>query len=341
MTNENSERGWQPWVCSGACARASSSPLPGAACPDRAPTTVSRRIQSLERELALTLFEHARDGRVLTEGGRRLLPQVEAMERAALEFEGSSDRSSMDSGLVRVSAAEGFGTRFIAPRIASFVAANPSISIDLVANSGFLNPSRKEADIAILLAQPRKGPLKTRKLTDYALGLYISAQTTADPATLPLVGYIPDFIYAPELDYLNELSLGREPTIRSSSINAQAQLIATGGVMGVLPCFMADPDPLLVRVRPEVGIRRNFWLAVHQDVIAVSRVRTLMDWLIATTFDERDLLSGNNGRRLSLAIAPGNVDSAAGQGVTPMSALKADQSVDRSASSLSQPSFMK
>lgn len=260
------------------------------------PTTVGRRIQSLERELALTLFEHARDGRVLTEDGRRLLVHAEDMERAALSFEERSERGAIESGLVRVSASEGFGTRFIAPRIGSFVAAYPKISIDLFANSGFLNPSRKEADIAILLAQPRKGPLKTRKLTDYALGLYMSSQTLADPDTMPLAGYIPDFIYAPELDYLGEIDLGREPTIRSSSINAQAQFIATGAAVGVLPCFIGDTDERLVRIQPDKSITRTFWLAVHQDVSAVARVRAFIDWLVAAVVDDRRLLRGEHGR---------------------------------------------
>jgi DNA-binding transcriptional LysR family regulator len=260
------------------------------------PTTVGRRIQSLERELALTLFEHARDGRVLTEDGRRLLVHAEDMERAALSFEERSERGAIESGLVRVSAAEGFGTRFIAPRIGSFVAAYPRISIDLFANSGFLNPSTKEADIAVLLAQPRKGPLKTRKLTEYTLGLYMSSQTTANPETMPLAGYIPDFIYAPELNYLGEIDLGREPTIRSSSINAQAQFIATGSAVGVLPCFMGDSDARLVRVHPEKSITRTFWLAVHQDVSAVPRIRAFIDWLVAAVVDDRRLLRGELGR---------------------------------------------
>jgi hypothetical protein len=43
---------------------------------------------------------------------------------------------------------------------------------------------------------------------------------------MPLAGYIPDFIYAPGLNYLDEIGLGREATIRSSSINAQAQFMA-------------------------------------------------------------------------------------------------------------------
>lgn len=259
---------------------------------DTDPTTVGRRVQSLEQELSLTLFEHAREGRLLTPAGRRLLAHAEEMERAVLKFEDSNDHGSADSGLVRISAAEGFGTRFVAPRIASFLSAHPRISIDLFANSGFLNPSRKEADIAILLAQPRKGPLSTRKLAEYALGLYVATGTEAAADTLPMTGYIPDFIFAPELNYLDEIGLGREPTVRSSSINAQAQFVASGAAIGILPCFIGDVDPRLVRIRPEIRIARTFWLAVHQDVGRLPRIRAFIDWLVATTIDDRRLLRG-------------------------------------------------
>jgi DNA-binding transcriptional LysR family regulator len=208
-------------------------------------TTVSRKIRSLELELGHTLFERTREGQVLTAEGRRLFVHAEAMERAALEFEQREGGPTAEHGLVRVSAAEGFGTRFVAPRLRGFAAAHPHISVDLYANSGFLNPSRKEADIVLLLAPPRKGPLKTRKLTDYALGFYIAVDLKEAPEDVPLIGYMPDFIYAPELNYLDELALGREPALRSSSINAQFEMIVSGAGFGVLHCFMADGDPRL------------------------------------------------------------------------------------------------
>src|SRR3546814_5125849 len=87
----------------------------------------------------------------------------------------------------------------------------------LTASSGFLNPTKRETDIAILLARPRQGPLLTRKLTSYSLGLYGSRQYLEESgwtsgreslAAHRIIGYIPDQIYAPELDYLAELQPG-------------------------------------------------------------------------------------------------------------------------------------
>ena len=253
-------------------------------------TTVGRQLRALERDMQTTLFERSREGMIPTADGRQLLSVAEDMERAAAGLETRSDSNAI-TGVVRVSTTEGFGTQFVAPRIADFAAAHPGITLDLFANSGFLNPSRREADVAILLAQPRKGPLRTRRLTDYTLGLYAPA-TTQDHGALPFVSYIPDFLYAPELDYLSEVAPTRAPQLRSSSIAAQAQMIAGGAGVGVLPCFLADPDPALVRIRPEVAIRRTFWLAVHQEIAAIPRVRAFVDWIVGTTAETQPLLRG-------------------------------------------------
>lgn len=254
-------------------------------------TTVGRQLRALERDMQTTLFERSREGMIPTADGRELLRVAEDMERAAAGLETQRSSDAAITGVVRVSTTEGFGTQFVAPRIVEFAVAHPGITLDLFANSGFLNPSRREADVAILLAQPRKGPLRTRRLTDYTLGLYAPAGVE-DHLALPFVSYIPDFLYAPELDYLLEVAPNRAPQLRSSSIAAQAQMIAGGAGVGVLPCFLADPDPALVRIRPEVALRRTFWLAVHQEIATIPRVRAFVDWIVAATANAQPLLRG-------------------------------------------------
>ncbi len=259
-------------------------------------TTVSRRIQRLERDVGQTLLERHRDGPRLTAVGRRFAERAGAMDSA---FSGLRDEADTGTAPLRVSATEGFGTWFIAERLASFVATHPRLEVELVASSGFLSPSRRETDIAILLAKPRRGPLVTRKLAEYGLQLYGSRTSpataigsAADLRRHPLVGYIPDFLYAPELDYLDEIGTGLRASIRSSSINAQHRLIAAGCGVGVLPCFIGDADPALFPVLPRLKIRRTFWLSIHQDVRQRPQVRQFVDWLIQLTEQHRPLLLG-------------------------------------------------
>ena len=263
-------------------------------------TTVSRQVSALEAALQQTLFERAPTGFVLTAAGRALVPHAEAMAAVAARIHSGREGESGVSGQLRVSVSEGFGNSFIAPRLARFVAAHPELEIDLVASSGFLNPSRREADMAVLLARPRKGPLITRKLSDYSLGLYAPADrpdwqeavATAplSRAGIPVIGYMPDILYAPELDYLGEIEPGLRANVRSSSILAQRRMIAGGAGVGVLPCFLAAGDPELVRVRGDQVIARAFWLALHRDVAPQPRIRAFIDWLDAEVGESRGLL---------------------------------------------------
>ena len=143
-----------------------------------------------------------------------------------------------------------------------------------MANSGFLSLSKREADMAVMLSRPRAGPVIARKLSDYSLQLFASPDYLAErgaparPADLAtghrLVSYIPDMIYAPELRYLDEIHPGLTPHLRSSSINAQHQLIAAGAGIGVLPSFIARADPGLRPILPERRILRAFWLVTHK-----------------------------------------------------------------------------
>ncbi|MCZ8173234.1 MAG: LysR family transcriptional regulator [Sphingomonadales bacterium] len=266
------------------------------------PTTTSRRLRRLEAGLGETLFEQTREGQILTEAGERLLAKVEAMAQAALEIgePEAAARGGRLTGTLRISASEGFGSWFLATHVPDFIRVHPALTLDLVANSGFLSLSKREADIAVMLSRPKAGPVIARKLSDYGLRLYASALYLehAGRPELPgdllrghsLVGYIPDLLYAPELRYLDELQTGLAPTLRSSSINAQYHLIAAGAGIGVLPCFMGDADPGLVAVMPQRRITRSFWLVTHKDTHQLARVRAGCEWILDIVQRHRQVL---------------------------------------------------
>ena len=263
-------------------------------------TTMGRRLRRLEQRLGATLFEQTRLGQVLTEAGEALLARVEAMAHAAALIEDQGGASAGLSGMLRISVSEGFGTWFLASRIGDFAAAHPALTIDLVASSGFLSPSKREADIAVTLSRPQAGPVIARKLSDYALRLYASPaylerfgwpRRAADLAAgHRLVGYVPDLVYAPELRYLDEIHPGLAPQLRLSSINAQHRLLAAGGGIGVLPCFIGDADPGLVAVLPAGRIVRSFWLVTHKDTHQLARIRAGREWIEAVVAAHRAAL---------------------------------------------------
>lgn len=267
------------------------------------PTTLGRRLRRFEKELGADLFERTAQGYRLTPKGQALAAYAEQMEHAslkALEMIGGAGNAA--SGTVRISAAEGFGTNVIAPALGAFSRLHPEIEIDLVATSGFLSVSKREADIAILLTRPTTGRLFVRRLSHYALMLYASRHYLKSSAPIRaiddlrdhrLIGYVDDLVYSPKLRYLDELPVELTPAIRSSSIIAQLQATKAGAGLCILPCFMADTHRDLVRVLPgDISIQRTFWLAVHEDIREAARIRAACDMLGAAVEEAQGRLLG-------------------------------------------------
>ncbi len=253
-------------------------------------STLSRRITALESALGTKLFERQLSGYTLTAQGDRLLQRSETLESTVLAIQSDVGQSSTRiSGAVRIGAPDGFGTAFLAPAIGRLLALHPDLDIDLVATPRSFSLSRREADIAIGLAPPAHGRLHTRKLTDYALGIYAAKAHPAlwqgvasidDVAARPFISYIDDLIFTPELDYVPAVSKAIVPRLRSSNLIAQWQAAAAGAGLCILPCFMADPDARLVRVLPDsVTLIRTFWMIVHSDLRDLARIQVTLDFI--------------------------------------------------------------
>jgi DNA-binding transcriptional LysR family regulator len=263
-------------------------------------TTIGRRIRLLEQRLDQTLFEQTRGGQLLTEAGEKLFEAVENMALAADRIEELKQTSSGPFGNLRISVSEGFGGWFLAKHAHEFVAKNPNLQLELVSGSGFLSPSKREADIAVLLSKPKRGPVNARKLTNYALRLYASSEyldrygSPSDADELfrshRLVGYIPDLLYAPELRYLEEFDQRLTASIKSSSIMAQMKLIESGAGVGVLPCFIGDEYPELKGIMPQIHIIRSLWIVTHKDNQTLLRVRAGRNWLTDLVIKHSDKL---------------------------------------------------
>jgi DNA-binding transcriptional LysR family regulator len=264
-------------------------------------TTVGRRIRRLESQIGCTLFEQTREGQSLTEEGEKLFTAIEVMATAAEAAEPQSEGGRSLSGTLRISVSEGFGSWFLTRHVPAFVERYPELRLDIVASSGFLSPSKREADIAVVLSRPKAGHVIAQKLASYKLGLYASRAYIKQhgiPTALSelgaehhLIGYIPDLLYAPELNYLDDLVAGLKPDIRSSSIIAQHSLVQVGAGIGVLPCFVGDIDPTLEPIFPDHTISRNFWLVTHKDNRTLERIRAGKAWLMEIVRLDTQLLN--------------------------------------------------
>lgn len=254
--------------------------------------TVGRRVARLETALKSTLLVRSAAGLHLTATGAQLLERALDAE-SAMEAAGRVTQPDLIAGAVRISASEGFGGAVLAPALPGLLVAHPGLNVELAASSGFLSPSRREVDMAITLS-PAAGPrLIVEPLTTYQLALYAAPEylerhgapdTIDDLNRVDMVGYVDDLIYAPELHYLDEIRPHLRPRLASSSIRAQRDMVAAGGGIGVLPCFLAEG---LTRVLADaVLIERRFWLSTHREVHSTARLKTVRRWIKALCQDQ-------------------------------------------------------
>ena len=247
--------------------------------------TVGRRVSRLESALKSTLLVRSTTGLQLTATGAQLL-EIGLDAESAMETAARVTLPDAVAGAVRISAAEGFGTAVLAPALPALADLRPGLRVELAAQAGFFSASRREVDMAITLSPPDAQRLVVEPLTNYQLALYAAPaflartgepRTPADLKGRQLVGYVDDLIYASELRYLDEILPGLTPTLASSSIQAQRAMIAAGGGIGVLPCFLGEG---LIRVlAADVLIERRFWLSTHREVHGTARMRVVRDWL--------------------------------------------------------------
>ena len=263
--------------------------------------TVGRRLSRLETALKSTLLTRSPGGLKLTAAGARLF-EAALQAEAAMEAVANATERDVVGGTVRLSVAEGFGSSLVAPALPALRAARPHLRIEMAAQAGILSPSKREVDVAVTLSAPHSSRVLVEPLTDYGLGLFASPDYLAKrgaPERVEelldheVVGYVDDLVYASELRYLDEILPDLRPTLSSSSLRGQREIIAAGGGIGVLPFFMAEG---LTRVlADDVTLTRRFWLSTHQEVADTARVRAVRDWLKRLVRDRaEDLLGAAN-----------------------------------------------
>jgi DNA-binding transcriptional LysR family regulator len=247
--------------------------------------TVSRRVASLESSLNAKLFRRLTTGSELTPAGARFLELAERLETeliaARADIAGEGDTVS---GTVRIGAPDGFGVAFLAPRLGALTTRHRELVVQLVPVPRSFSLSRREADIAITVERPGEGRLVASKLVDYTLGLYASRsylgemgmpQTRTELARHRLVGYVPDLVINPSLDYAAEFVPDWTSGFEISSSLGQVEAVRAGAGIGILHAFIARGLPDLVRIEAAPPIRRAYWLVYHESVRPLRRIQAV------------------------------------------------------------------
>ena len=244
--------------------------------------TVARRIGLLEEQLGTQLVARSTAGITMTVAGESFLAAAEAMETAWLDAQ--ADVSQVDrvvSGTIRIGAPEGFGALFLSARLGRLAERHPELTIQLVPLQRTMSLSKRDADLAVVIDPPSDGRLTVRKLTDYGLGLYATPAycdrhgMPADAEALRrhlLVTSVQELHYSESLTYYPPAFDAGQRRFECASVLAQMEAVKAGAGIGILHDYAARDAGGLVRVLPDLAIRRTYHLVAHVDTRRIARI---------------------------------------------------------------------
>ncbi|MEZ5773046.1 MAG: LysR family transcriptional regulator [Defluviimonas denitrificans] len=256
-------------------------------------SAVSRQIRALEESLNTTLFHRHARGLILTEQGELLFDATSAMNKR-LETAAARIRDSEDEvfGELRVTTTTGFGTLWLAPRLGKLYERYPDLKIDLMLEERVLDLPMREADVAIRMKEPSQADLIRRRLMTIRMRLYATRDyldaagelsSIEDISDHRLISQNPTTAQVAAGAFLVQSLLNQE--IRSTlTVNnyygvLQAVLCHLG--IGVLPDYLAEDFPHLVRVLPDVeSAEVPVFLAYPEELRQSKRVAAFREFVM-------------------------------------------------------------
>ncbi|MHA7190170.1 LysR family transcriptional regulator [Arthrobacter sp. MDT2-16] len=254
-------------------------------------TTVSRRIAALEKALGGRVVSRGSGGWELTELGRRAADAAAVVTDAIAQL-GGDDGGGL-SGVVRMSATDGFSAFVAAPAFARLRAGNPRLRIEIITATRRASQTRTGLDFEVVVGEPQLHRAEAERLGTYVLGLYASKGYLAGhgaPATLQeamrhqLVYFIDSMLQVDSLDAPRRLLPAMRDALSSTNVFVHVEATRAGAGLGLLPCFMADRHPDLVRLLPtDVAEELDYWLVVRADALRQPAVAAVVDALRRAT----------------------------------------------------------
>jgi DNA-binding transcriptional LysR family regulator len=258
-------------------------------------SAVSRQISALEEALQVPLFHRHARGLILTEQGESLNRTVrEVFSKLAMTEALLTESKEKPAGRLKVTTTMGFGSSWLAPRLASFLEQYPDVSMQLLLDDGDLDLAMREADVAIRMHPPKQPDLVQRHLMaiDWhicASPEYLKANGTPTKAEdldnhrLILFGdYHPP---VPDLNFLAEA--GRRPgnprrgLLEMNSLHAMVLAVKSGLGIAALPDYMHVESDGLVQVLTDLKTPKVDVFFVYPEELRNSkRVAVFRDFLL-------------------------------------------------------------
>lgn len=256
-----------------------------------AKSSVSETVRALEERLGVRLLERTTRKVRPTEAGAAFYRQCRRLLDGATSAKSEAQaRQEQPAGHLRVGAPDGFAERYIVPGLPSFLAAYPTLSIELIEAAGTSDLIEQGLDLAIRIVERPEPRLVVRRIASSRVVIvaspsYLAAcgvpQKPRDILGHRLVGFSP-------LAWRDTWRIGKEPIavapqlLTSSSHSLRAAALAGLGLTAVAEWLVADAlvAGQLVRVLADHATPAGGIYAVYPtNRLLAARVRLFVDHL--------------------------------------------------------------
>jgi DNA-binding transcriptional LysR family regulator len=254
-------------------------------------TTVSRRVEHLERELKAKLFVRRSHGMILTPAGRALVAKGSEMESVAMALR--SDIAGFDTrltGVVRLYVTEGIGIHWLTPVLMEFRTTYPDISLEVFTGVSPVDLLAGEADISITILRPTDPRLVVVLVGTPQYALFASRKYVREFGLPQRVEELRNHklvipsLYgsSPQLKWWNDLvTSSGSVTFLSNSAGLFLAAVQEGFGIAMIPTFYQHIFPDFTMLSIETGCKVDLWMVTHESTNKGAKVRAVTSFLKA------------------------------------------------------------
>jgi len=249
--------------------------------------TLLRRLDQIETRLQTRLFERTRGDYRLTTAGHEIDQAARAIEPLA---EGAQMRARgqdlRPSGEVRLTTSSIIATHLLPSVLAQFGSAFPDVCIELATSRDHANLRRRDADVALRIADTVPDWLVGRELSTVHFKVYsrrtgrVAVAARAVDDLLAERGWIvfERDAHDQKFDRWLASNVDESKTVmRVDNFTHAAAMVRAGLGMAVLPTFVErDLPDLQPRSGPIEALETPLWLITHPELATTARVQVMM-----------------------------------------------------------------
>ncbi len=222
---------------------------------DIAPSSVSRSITALEKELGIRLFQRSTRKLEPTEAGLAYFARVKTIiEDLNSAQQVAADLTEIPTGTLRITAATVFGGNHIVPLLPEIAAKYPELAIDLNLTDSYLDLIDERIDVAIRLGTLEDSSYIAKRLTKMVFSICASPAYLEQHGTptapeqiaehkcllFPIAGYNLNWLFKDTQQNIIEVTTSKTMLISNSNAIRQCTLFNMG--LSLLPDWLVRDD---------------------------------------------------------------------------------------------------